>query len=245
MKIINKLKLLPNALKGFERSDPYKNGEFKFIKSFIKKGMTIFDVGANIGDYTKYMLNVNPDINVHCFEPVLKTYKQLENNLMTEIRKSKVIINNFGLSNANKEAELFIYEDLSGNNSLYFYEGYNVNIDTVKREKIILSTINKYAKENSIKQIDFLKIDVEGHETKVIEGASDLIERKSIKCIQFEYNATWTTAESKLENVYNYLYEFGYKFYRLTIWGKIPVRHFNKKLENYKYSNYMAELENE
>lgn len=46
---------------------------------------------------------------------------------------------------------------LSGNNSLYFYEGYNVNIDTVKREKIILSTINKYTEENNIKRIDFLR----------------------------------------------------------------------------------------
>lgn len=58
MNIFKKLKLLPNALMGFERSDPYRNGEFKFIKSFIKKGMTIFDVGANIGGHTKYMLNI-------------------------------------------------------------------------------------------------------------------------------------------------------------------------------------------
>lgn len=69
------MRLLPNALMGFERSDPYKNGEFKFIKSFIKKVITIFDVGANIGDQTKYMLNISPDIKVYCFEPVLKTYK--------------------------------------------------------------------------------------------------------------------------------------------------------------------------
>ena len=242
MNIFKKLKLLPNALLGYERSDPYRNGEFNFIKSFIKKGMTIFDVGANIGDHTKYMLKINPDIKVYCFEPVLKTYKVLENNLLNEIKKGKVIINNFGLSNEIKEAEIFIYEDLSGNNSLYFYEGYNVNINTVNREKIILSTINKYAEKNNIISIDFLKIDVEGNETKVIKGASELIEKRAIKCIQFEYNATWTASESKLENIFNYLSKYGFKFYRLTIWGKIHVKYFNKKLVNYKHSNYVAIL---
>lgn len=99
---------------GFERSDPYRNGEFKFIESYIKKGMTIFDGGANIGDHTKYMLNISPDIKVYCFEPVLKTYKMLENNLLNEIKKGKVIVNNFGLSNARKEEEIFIYEDFIG-----------------------------------------------------------------------------------------------------------------------------------
>lgn len=41
-----------------------------------------------------------------------------------------------------------------------------MNIDTVKREKIILSTINKYTEENNIKRIDFIKIDVRGNKKK-------------------------------------------------------------------------------
>lgn len=242
MKIFKKIKLLPNAITGYERSDPYRNGEFKFIKSFIKKDMIVFDVGANIGDHAKYILKINPDVKVYCFEPVLNTYNKLINNLTPYIEKGKVIANNYGLSSEDGDADMFIYEELSGNNSLHFNQVYNLNQKDLNKEKIRLTTLTKYVSENNITKIDYLKIDVEGHESKVIEGASELIEKKLIKCIQFEYNSNWKVADSKFENVFNKLSTYGYKFYRLAIWGKIPVRHFKIKLENYKHSNYVAIL---
>jgi FkbM family methyltransferase len=242
MEILKKIKLLPNAIKGYERSDPYRNGEYKFLRSYIKKNMIIFDVGANIGEYAEYISKLNPEVKIYCFEPLSLTFKQLRNKLIAQITKGKVVANNFGLSNEEKIAEMFIYEDLSGNNSLYFNPVYNLNQNDLSKEKIKLTTLNKYAAEINIPKIDFLKIDVEGHEPKVIEGASELIEKKLIKCIQFEYNSNCKVADSKFENVFNYLSKYGYKLYRLAIWGKIPVFHFHNNLENYKHANYVAIL---
>ena len=242
MSLIKKIISLPDAIKGYERSDPYRNGEFKFLRSFIKKDMIVFDVGANIGEHSEYILKVNPDVKIYCFEPVLNTYNQLVKNLKLEIEKEKVIANNFGLSSEPEETEMFIYDELSGNNSLHFNPVYNLNKNDLNKEKIRLTTLTKYFFENNIPKIDFLKIDVEGHESKVIEGASDLIEKKLIKCIQFEYNSNWKVADSKFENIFNKLSKYGYKFYRLAIWGKIPVKNFNIKLENYRHSNYVAIL---
>jgi FkbM family methyltransferase len=233
---------LPNAILGYERSDPYRNGEYKFLKAYIKKDMLIFDVGANIGEYTQHILSIDPNVKIYCFEPVHKTYITLINNLSIEIKVRKVIDNNFGLSNEIKEAEIYIYDDLDGRNSLHFNRVHKYDPKVLHKEKVNLTTLSKYAFENNISKIDFLKIDVEGHESNVIEGANELIDKKLIKCIQFEYNDNWAAAGFKLEDIFNKLTKNGFKFYRLAIWGKIPIRRFNKKLENFKHANYVAIL---
>lgn len=245
MKIFRKVKLFPDAVRGYDRSDPFRNGEYKFLRTYIKSNMIVFDVGANIGEYTQYILGINPDVRIFCFEPVLNTYMHLKNNLSKEINSGKLVVNNFGLSDNQSEADIFIYEDLSGNNSLYFNEIYGVSDKTLRKEKILLKTLNEYTDSNNINRIDYLKIDVEGHEFKVICGASDLINKKMIKCIQFEYNSNWKVSGLKLCEVFEYLTPFGYEFYRLTIWGKIHIKNFRNELENYKHSNYIAILDDE
>ena len=149
-----------------------------------------------------------------------------------------------GLSDEDRTAEIFIYDELDERNSLHLNKEHKFNSEKLHKEPIKLTTLDKYAKEHNITKIDLLKIDVEGHETKVIEGASGLIEKRLIKCIQFEYNNNWEAAGFKLEDIFNMLSKYDYKFYRLAVWGKIPVKRFNKKLENYKHSNYVAILKN-
>ncbi len=243
MKLISKIKLLPNAVKGYERSDPFRNGEYKFLRQYLKNNMVVFDVGANIGEYSQYILSINPQVKIFCFEPVLNTYLKLKTNLEKEINSGKLVVNNFGLSDTESDAEIFIYEELSGNNSIYFNEIYGVSTESLHKEKIVLKTLNHYADSENINRIDYLKIDVEGHEFKVIQGSSSLITQKLIGCIQFEYNTNWKVSGATLKDVFDYLVQFGYKFYRLTIWGKIPIKRFNKNLENYKHSNYVALLD--
>lgn len=235
--------MILNAISGYERSDPFRNGEYQFLKNYIKSNMLVIDVGANVGDYAKYLLSINPNIEIHCFEPVLKTFNKLIENLSDEIDSGRVFANNAGLSDKENESEIYIYEDYSGNNSLHFYEINVVSTQLLKTEKVALTTLDNYVKANNIKDIDFLKVDVEGHEVSVLYGASELIECRKIKRIQFEYNSNWTVSGSKLEDLYSYLSNFGYKFFRLTIWGKIPIRKFRKKLENFRHSNYLAVID--
>lgn len=242
MRIFNKIKLLPNAILGFERSDPFRNGEYKFLRSFIKNKMMVFDVGAHKGDYTTYILNLHRSITIHCFEPSAKTFTELIINLKDEITGENVHCNNFGLSNKDEEAEMYIYNDLDERNSLHLNNSHNYDQKLLYKEKIFLSTLDKYIDENKILKVDFLKIDVEGHETKVIDGAYDSLKQKKIKCIQFEYNNNWLAAGFTLEKVFNELAALNFKFFRLAIWGKIPISRFSSKHENYKHANYIALL---
>lgn len=244
MSIIRKIKLLPNALLGYDRSNPSRNGEYKFLKSYIKDNMTIIEAGAHDGTDAEYIFKLNPSVTIHCFEPTASAFSELKKRLANKINSGKLFANNSGLSDEIGEAELFVYDELDQRNSLYLNQLHEFDSSVLHKEKIKLTKLDDYVTEKNISKIDFFKIDVEGHETKVIEGASDLIEKRLIKCIQFEYNNNWEAAGFKLENFFNKLSKYGYNFYRLAVWGKIPVKNFNKKLENYKHANYVSLLDN-
>ena len=244
MSIIRKIKLLPNALLGYDRSNPSKNGEYKFLKSYIKDNMVIIDAGAHDGTYAEYIFNLNPSVTIHCFEPTASAYKELTNRLAKEIKAGKLFANNSGLSTEIGEAELFIYNELDQRNSLHLNPAHEFDSSVLHKEKIKLTTLDDYIEKQKISRIDFLKIDVEGHEAKVIEGASIALRQKKIKCIQFEYNNNWAAAGFTFENVFSNLTTIGFKFYRLALWGRLPIKSFKRSLENFKHSNYIAILEN-
>lgn len=243
MRLYEKLLKLPDALLGFYFSDPEKDGEYRFIAKYIKENMTIFDVGANVGDYTKKLVSITPRLNIYCFEPVKSTFNTLNKNL--ESTKADFIKTfNFGYSDKSETLSMNIYGDGAGSNSLYFHE-YHADVANslkieLKVEEVNLKRLDDFILANNITSIDFLKIDVEGHEFKVLLGAPKSLESNTIKCLQFEYNDYWIKSGHKLEAVMKLLSSFNFDIYRLTPWGKLKVGKFKKSLENYKTSNYIA-----
>lgn len=242
MNLIEKIKLLPDALRGFLFSDPARNGEYKLLNKIIKDGMTIFDVGANIGEYAEYISKLKNNLEFHCFEPSKNTFIRLQERIALDKGKNKFFLNNYGLSNTVEDLELYIYNETGGSNSIYFNEQFSDNRDFVKKEKIHLRKLDDYIEENKIKQIDFLKIDVEGHEYNVINGCLVSLKNRIIKIIQFEYNNYWLKSDSNLFEMLKLLESHNYKFYRLIPWGKIRINNLKPSLENYKHSNYVAFL---
>jgi hypothetical protein len=93
--------------------------------------------------------------------------------------------------------------------------------------------------ENVITQIDFLKIDTEGHELDVLQGSEKMLSEGRIKCIQFEYGGTYLDANITLEQVFNLLKKYNYKISKL---GNSEIENFTSNLENYTYSNFLAKI---
>ena len=71
-------------------------------------------MGANIGEYTQYATSINQEIQVHCFEPVKKTFGELKKN----INNDKVVFNNWALSDTIGTSKIFVYGELFGTNSI-------------------------------------------------------------------------------------------------------------------------------
>jgi FkbM family methyltransferase len=139
-----------------------------------------FDIGANKGEYTNYLLKVNPNLECHIFEPSIENFEKLKNRFSQQ----NIFINKIGLSNVNKKSKL--YSDYSGSGiaSLTRRRLEHFQVEMSFEETIELQRFDYYWKnKNSI--LDYVKIDVEGHELSVLEGFGDLIQR--VRLIQFEF----------------------------------------------------------
>ena len=158
-----------------------KNGDWEeenneYFEKYIDKNSVCVDIGAYIGTNTIKMSNRAK--KVYAFEPVKQTFEILERNIRKN-NKNNVILNNFGIGDENSTIEGFWYptEKLSGQ------YGPNYGAMRIKKEENFINTfLNQPTKifrlESVIEEkIDFMKIDVEGYEQKVITGAINLIKK--------------------------------------------------------------------
>jgi len=240
MNFFEKVALYPTHVKGLLMSDPYRNGEYKFLKEHVAKfnsNSLIFDVGANIGEYSGKILEYNSDLNIQCFEPIPDTFKQLS---LRHKDAKNVTLNNFAFSDVLGSRSMYEYGKLNGTNSLEKHP--DLISDNTNRIETTLQTIDHFCEVNKIDFVDYLKIDVEGHEVNVLKGAKKMIQEKKIGSLQLEYNYLWKNTTNTIEEVFNLLSE-NYNIYRLTFWGKIATKKFHKSLETYpSAANYIAIL---
>lgn len=230
--------LYSNKYNSENNCDMKTNGEYQFIKNNLKNCNVVFDVGANIGEWTTEALNINPKLHIHCFEPSSYTFKKLQQNKFNK----NVLCNNFGLSSKATTQELHIFEEGAGINSLYKRHGLETsfNLETQsKSEQIKLTTLDKYCKTNTVEKIDFLKIDVEGHELEVFKGGKNLIQQEKIKMIQFEYGGCNIDAKVLLKDIFDFFKNTNYNFYKIYPKHLKLIKMYDQKLENFQYQNWV------
>lgn len=158
----------------------------------FKDGDTFLDCGANIGEVYFAINEIQKSIDYIAFEPDKEAFNFLAKNCENY---NNVILNNFALSNLDGTAELFI--DSDGANSSLFDFGTN--------KKTVVNT-KRLDSLNFEKKIKFLKIDAEGFEPEVLQGAKQLFNQ--IEFISVDYGKErGVLQESTLVNVLNYLYQ--------------------------------------
>ena len=146
------------------------------------------DVGCNIGDFSKEILK-NKNTNVVAFEPLplcRENLKEMQNHY-----SSRFINFEYALSNKNGFDYInFGNKDSSGLASLEKKINNIDYVNTVNKNsiKIELKKLNDFIDKEKFKDIDFIKIDTEGHEFKVLEGGLDFIKKNNVKMVQIEFN---------------------------------------------------------
>ena len=224
-----------NKLNSDDNDNINTNGELYWLRNQIKSAEIIFDIGANVGDWTKLCLTLNNNSIIHCFEPSLYTFEQLKNN---KINYKNIIYNNFGLGSSNSIHTLHCTGKGFGTNS--FYERDGINIHQSITENINVQTLDFYCKNNKIEHIDILKIDVEGHEYEVLKGAKELLSNGIIKCIQFEYGGTYIDSRILLKDMFILLIKNNYKLYKIYPNKLLHIEKYEQIYETFKYSNWVA-----
>lgn len=222
-----------------------KNGELRVIKivsSYFKKKV-FFDVGANVGNWTGLVSSLcNSDDRVFSFEPSSLTYKKLIKNVN---KMPYVSTFNLGLSNNSNVMEIFFSLSNPEKSTVEFQSAHTLNkvIIDYKAEKQNFITGDDFCKKNKVSNITFLKIDVEGHDYKVLEGFQKLLQEGGVQVIQFEYNRHNLYTGNLLNNFYKLLNtEYSGDAYCIgrIFPNSVRFKDFESQDENFIDGNFLA-----
>lgn len=212
-----------------------ENGEADVLKRLAPaKLTTVFDVGANVGEYTKAALAAFPQATVHAFEVAPETAKELRANLQGPIDTGAVKLMTYGLSDEVGTMDMYYYPE---NNQLTSYSANRHSEYERVHFTADISTLDAYCEKAGIEAIDFLKIDIEGHEFKVIQGGERTFAKGQIAIVQFEYGAFNTGSKFIVRDYYDLLPDY---------WiGKVFPRHvdfqpYSWTMEEFSFRNYVA-----
>ena len=147
-------------------------------KSFFKDS-TCIDIGANVGYWTKLLVETLQARQVHSFEPVPETFRILEKNL-SDHPQPRTYLQCSMVGTSNNSALIYIDPNHSGDARPQFTPGRtNISANSVR--------LDDYATENNLTTLDFIKIDVQGGEIDVLESAQNtLAEFKPLLMIEIE-----------------------------------------------------------
>lgn len=209
------------------------SGELYIIKQ-LKKNVTngvIFDIGANVGDWSKFVIEEYKDINykLYMFEPSLVTFKQLQKNIHTSESRFLYPI---GFGDKKENLQIFYDNEAQGSASILMKNG-------KFSEEIQIETIDNFCKENKIEQIDFLKMDVQGYEYNILHGAKEMLGGGKIKNIQFEFDEPNIENRIFFKDFWELLHD-KYELYHSLYNGLVKIEKYHYELENYSCMNYLA-----
>lgn len=231
------------SLQGLQHGAKYESikssGEFNVLKLIKKHNTTplIIDGGANVGQYAKSCAEIiKSSGEVICFEPSYKTYCELIKNIDGA---NNFILENYALSDGNKELTLHSDKDLSQMASIVDLDLKYINHSFTKTEKINAVSLDSYCKTNKISKISLLKLDIEGYELIALKGCKTLLENKQIDAIQFEFGKQNIDSHTFFKDFYQLLHE-DFKLYRIVSYGLMPIASYSHELEVFYGSNYLA-----
>jgi len=172
----------------------------------------ILDVGANVGDTVKLYQNYFPGYKIFCFEPFPESCDYLKKRF---IKDSNISIVEKALGSKGQTKTLYV-SNFSNLNSLQrpnerawgFADKKSIDVETI--------ILDQYCYENDIKQIDILKLDVQGSELDVLKGSKTMLEKGNISLVYVEWQVVpLYENHHKYYKIGEFLAGYEYEFFNL------------------------------
>ena len=199
----------------------FEPAEWRFAADYLREGMTFFDLGANLGQYTLLAASrVGRSGGVHSFEPCKRMFEELTFNVSLNGFSETCVLNNVAVSERGGWATLSTYPP--------GYEVYG-SIGLTERpegqrvgsEEVQTIGLDDYIAEKHVDHVDLVKIDIEGAELLALRGAKGLLSRPDAPTILIELADVNTRGFGYAAvEVWDWLAGLGYRLHGLRACGR-------------------------
>ena len=201
----------------------YEESDVRFMRSCLRSDSVFIDVGSADGYYVAQAAGIiGSRGSIHCFEPVPEFFAVLEKNVKNSNLQVPVFLNPMAVSDTIGKASMLVD---SGKSRLIKTAMPGTGMDPRREGRQFIEvrtvTLDHYIREKKMARIDFIKMDIEGHELWALKGLEKHLESGGRPVILTEIG--WAL---QIENdLFSYMESFGYKAFRFAKGRRIPVPH--------------------
>ncbi|MEY2558449.1 MAG: hypothetical protein QOE34_1874 [Verrucomicrobiota bacterium] len=185
-----------------------------------------FDVGANEGQTAAELRHTFPDARIYCFEPYQAAFRTLQQKLGAD-KNTCLERMAFG----DRKGEATLYENAeSVTNSLLpnapeAHVSQPASYATPTGQSVVpITTLDDFCGERAISHIDFLKIDSQGYDLRILQGAREHLAQRRISFIVVELLfAPLYSGQAYFHEIYSFLTEFEYQLVGLYAIHRSPA----------------------
>jgi FkbM family methyltransferase len=175
----------------------------------------VFDVGAHVGQSAALFSDTFPAARIHSFEPDPDSFARLRDLAVTDARVTPV---NAAVGDHEGEATFFVNTFSQTSSLLRPRDGAgqflvaSEGLDVRRETRVRVTTLDRYCAEHAIERIDLLKLDTQGYELRVLDGAAAMLRRQAVPLIYLEVGFVPLYEHQPLfPAVYQYLYDRDYR----------------------------------
>ena len=214
-------------------------GVYRIIKDLLKPGDVFFDIGACVGTFSLIAANiVKASGRVYAFEPVSRHFERLERNIALNGFEN-ISLFKLALSDKNGSGKIFIPKTF--NTGMASLNVNDMQVADYEVEAVELKKLDDFVKEQNVKRIDVIKVDVEGHELAVIKGAIESMFRFKPPIIMEVNRGFLQKAKIKEEEFVRFFKEYDYRLYRIDHdYKEYNLKPIVKGKDFYEHQNVMA-----
>lgn len=240
-------RLLSLAQRGLGMGNPIAQGamvdaaEDAFLRRLAGvEELTVFDVGAYLGEYARHVRRYSPQARIVAFEPHPASYARLR-EVADELGFTAV---NAALGESPGRSRLYDYADLeaavgSPHASLHSPVIEAVHGRAAAGIEVAVTTVDEAMREHGIERVGLLKIDAEGHELAVLAGARGALAGDRVDLVEFEFNEMNVISRTFFRDFYEALP--GFDFCRLLADGLLPLGPYRPRThEHFVLQNVVA-----
>jgi FkbM family methyltransferase len=215
-------------------TDGHEHEAAAALRFIWREQPVIIDGGANVGRWTQAMIGLCPGFQrIIMFEPQPACWPRLES-----LASERVLLQRCALSNESGKLKFWA----NANSELASFHRRTDFGDEQKHVEIDVTTLDLFMDQHRLDFVDFVKLDLEGHETFALEGARNAIESRRIGSVSFEFGMANVNSRTFFIDFWEMFHRVGWRIYRILPGQRIEeIASYSRDYERFfGVENYIA-----